>query len=79
MAANISTLTVRNANARTHRSPQNLAVADHVVRRRSLVTVDVMTTTTIALVDGILETVVENPVTSGNFRIVPSASARTPR
>jgi len=79
VAANISTLTVRNANARTNRSPQNLAVTENVVRHLSLVTVDVMTTTTIALADGILETVVENPVTSGNFRIVPSACARTPR
>lgn len=79
MAVSISTLTVRNANARTHLSPQKLAVTENVVRQLSLVTVDVMTTTTIARADGILETVVENPVTSGNFRTVASASARTPR
>lgn len=79
MAVSFSTLTVRNANARTHPSPQKLAVTENVVRHLSLVTVDVMTTTTIARADGILETVVENPVTSGNFRTVASASAPTPR
>jgi len=79
VAVSISTLTVRNANARTHLSPQKLAVTENVVRQLSLVTVDVMTTTTIARADGILETAVEKLVTSGNFHTVASASAKTPR
>jgi len=79
VAVSISTLTVRNVNARTHPSPRKLAVAENVARQLSLATVDVTTTTTIALADGILETVVENPVTSGNFRTVASVNAKTPR
>jgi len=79
VAANISILTARNANAKTKRSPLHLIVTAHVVRRLTLVTVDAMIITTIALADGILATVAENLVISGNFRTAPSAPAKTPK
>jgi len=79
VTANTSILTARCASAWTNHTNLKRTATANVVHLITPVTAVVMTITTTVLAGGILVIAAENLETSGNFHIVRSVNAKTPK